>query len=278
MVELDRTYSYIARAFDAPCLAPEDFAAALSSIVMPLWQRLYHAGVLASVEVLRKVGDIDLQTSPQGVRDWGYFVLLELAADATPEAVLAAEAAEDLERKLGGSEHLGYLSGEVLVRPINAGTAVPLPAQRYAMPPANQCAAIEYIQIPQRHWEEYHRFMHDVMGPVGAKLVEQGHSHRVQIMERAQLLHWDPSLPAWNRVHILWGDFDDAETGFLRQTTEAIRQLFGVEHDVASMLNRTSHYRIKARMSKNLRLESMCLDRARAVVDRPPDNAIAERK
>ncbi|MBL8265198.1 hypothetical protein, partial [Steroidobacter sp.] len=254
MTDKDRSYSYLARTFDAPTLSTQEFARHLDAVAMPTWRRLHEAGVLASVETLRKVGDIDMQTAPGPVRDWGYFVQLELGAGADIEAVLQAERDAGLEAALARQPGIQYLSCEVLVRPAGAGTAIPHPSPRHRSPPANQYAGIEYIQIPNPHWDEYRGFMRDVMGPVGAQLVDEGYSYRIQIMERARLLRWDDSLPEWNRVHILWGEFDDPDRGFLRHTSEVIRSRFGPGGDVLSTLSRTSHYRVKPRMSKNVRL------------------------
>lgn len=261
MTNADRSYTYIARTFDAPSLTPQAFAEAIDSIAMPVWRRLHASGSLASVEGLCKVGDIDMQTSTDPVRDWTYFILLELAPGIDAQDVLDVEHAVGVEAALDAHGSIEYLSSEVLTRPAGAGTAIPLPLSGSIVPPANQRAGIEYIQIPQPYWDEYRQFMREVMGPIGARLVDRGYSYRVQILERRSLLRWHTSLPAWNRVHILWGEFDDPQNGFLKHTTEVIRSYLGSDNDVLSTLARTNHYRVKPRMSKNVRMEALCLNR-----------------
>lgn len=261
MTDLDRHYTYIAKTFDAPLLDEVQFVAAVTASVLPVWRSLHEAGVIAAAQVLRKEGDIDLQTSTTPVRDWNYFALLELAPDAAVDTVLAAE--HDAHVTVAGlaRSKVSYLSCEVLERPAHSGTAVPLPSPHWTAPPAHYQAAIEYIQIPPAHWEEYRAFMRDYMGPVGARLVRLGHSFQIQILEQTRTVHRDDSLPAWNRIHILWGDFEDERNGFVSHTNEAVQALVGPEHDVYSVLNAANGYRVKPRMSRNRLLAPLCLER-----------------
>src|SRR5882757_9842786 len=88
---LDRDYFYLAKTFDAPTLDLHAFTALMQTAMLPCWRRLQAAGQIASVQMLHKVGDINLQTSSTPVRDWAYFALLELGAGTNLESVLDAE-------------------------------------------------------------------------------------------------------------------------------------------------------------------------------------------
>jgi hypothetical protein len=261
VTDLDRQYLYIASTFDAP--GPDDarFVDALSAIALPVWRQEHDAGSIASVQVFRKDGDVDLQTSSTNVRDWRYFALVELTEGTAAGDILNAERAAGLTPENLARHGVQYLSCEVLERPARAGTAVPLPSPHWSAPPEHHQAAIEYIQIPPAHWQEYRDFMREYMGPVGARLVRLGHSFQIQILERLQTVHRDESLPDWNRIHILWGDFEQARHGFLRHTNEAVQAVVGLGQDVHSVLNAANSYRIKPRMSRNRLLTALCLDR-----------------
>lgn len=262
MSDADRNYSYLVKTFDAPQVGVHGFVEVMSRLALPTWRALAAAGQLEAIHVLRKVGDIDLQTSALPVRDWAYVAILELAEHASPDAVLAAEAAAGLDVASLSRNGIEYLSNEALVRPERAGTAIPLPSPHWPTPPVAQQAAVEYIQIPDRHWNEYRRFMKEVMGPVGARLVRLGASYQIQIMERVRVLHRDPSLPAWNRIHVLWGDFTDSANGFIARTNEAVRVVLGPEHDVRSALDAANGYRVKPRMSRNVLIGELSILRA----------------
>jgi hypothetical protein len=259
MSPVDRQYVFIAKTFDAPELEQGEFAAVLEEAAMPTWRRLMKTGELQSVQVLRKVGDVDLQTATDPVRDWQYFVLAQLGPGVEVAQVIDAEREAGLHPDRLAARRVQYLSNEILARPAAAGTAIPGQSPRYAHPPADQLAAIEYIQIPPEHWEDYRRFMKEVMGPVGAHMVRVGHSYQVLILEQTAVVHRSVSLPEWNRVHILWGRFDDPDEGFFRHTNEAIREVLGPGLNVQAALDPVNRYRIKPRMSKNQRIEALCL-------------------
>jgi hypothetical protein len=259
MGSVDRQYVFLAKTLDAPELELEEFVAVVQEVAMPTWRRQVQAGQVQSVQVLRKVGDVDLQTATDPVRDWQYFVLAQLGADTEAAQVAEAEHRAGLDPRSLAARRIEYLSNEVLVRPAAAGTAIPGRSPRHAAPPAEQLAAIEYIQIPPAHWEDYRRFMKEVMGPVGAHMVRVGDSYQVLILEQTAVLHRSESLPEWNRVHILWGRFDDPGAGFFRHTNEAIREVLGPGLDVQAALDPVNRYRIKPRMSKNRRIEALCL-------------------
>lgn len=261
MNDADRSYLYLAKIFDAPGLGRERFTQALRETALPVWQQLHRDGRLVSLETLRKVGDVELQTSAEPVRDWEYFVLAELAPGVEPTEMIEAEAAAGLIPARYAALGIQSLSDEIVVRPAGAGTAIPQPSPHFAAPPPDQLAAIEYIQIPDGYWEDYHRFMREVMGPVGAQLVRSGRSYRVQILERVRTLHREASLPLWNRIHILWGHFDEPRSGFFAHTNEAIREALGSALDVQEALAPVNRYRIKPRMSKNRRIEELCIGR-----------------
>lgn len=261
MTDADRRYEFIAKTFDAPGLGLDRFTEVLSKAVLPLWRQLARDRVLASVQTLRKVGDVDLQTSSQTVRDWQYFVLLELSEHASTQEVLQAEAAHDFTVTALARQGVEYLSNEVMQRPAEAGTAIPVPSPRYEEWPANQLAAIEYIDIPAAHWLDYRQFMKEMMGPVGAQLVRQGHSYQVQILERVTAVYRDPSLPAWNRIHLLWGEFDDPVNGFFKHTNAAIDTVLGAGRDVQAVLGQVASYRTKPRMSKNVAVPALSIPR-----------------
>lgn len=252
----DRRYTYLAKTFDSP-LDPACFVDRMRTSVLPAWRALCEAGSLRSVEVLQKIGDIDLLTAARPVRDWSHFALLELAESADVERVIAAEADAGVSMPALAELDIEYLSNEILVRPAGAGTAIPAPFSTW--PPPRQTAGIEYIEIPEARWLEYRGFMQRVMGPVGARLVELGHSARIQILECERALHRDPSLPRWNRVHVLWGEFDDPATGFFRHTTEVVRTLLGPELDMHGALAAVNAYRTKPRMSRNVLVPELCL-------------------
>jgi hypothetical protein len=261
MTDADRRYLFIAKTFDAPRLGPAQFTELLSELALPVWRQLHRDRLIASVQTLRKVGDVDLQTSSQAVRDWEYFVLLELTEHASAEELLTAEAAQGLTVANLASKGVAYLSNEILQRPAHAGTAIPVPSPRYTAWPANQLAAIEYIDIPEAHWLDYRQFMKEVMGPVGAQLVRQGDSYQVQILECEQVVHRDASLPAWNRIHLLWGEFDDPVNGFFKHTNAAIDTVLGAGRDVQAVLGQVASYRTKPRMSKNVAVPALSIPR-----------------
>lgn len=262
MTDADRRYQFIAKTFDAPGLSPARFTEVLSQVALPIWRQLHRDRVLASVQTLRKVGDVDLQTASQTVRDWEYFVLLELSENASAQDVVRMEAAHGLTVAALRKSGVEYLSNEILQRPAAAGTAIPVPSPRYTAWPTNQLAAIEYIDIPERHWLDYRQFMKEVMGPVGAQLVRQGDSYQVQILECVQALHRDASLPAWNRIHLLWGEFDDPINGFFKHTNTAIDAVLGAGRDVQAVLGQVAIYRTKPRMSKNVAVPELSIPRA----------------
>lgn len=263
MTDADRRYDFIAKTFDAPGLTLAEFTEVVRKVAWPVWEQLYREGVLASVQTLQKVGDVDLQTSGDPVRDWEYFVLLEMAENASPRGVAKAETNAGIDVISFASDGVSYLSNEILQRPAAAGTAIPVPSTRFDAWPETQQAAIEYIDIPASHWDEYRRFMKDVMGPVGAELVRQGFSYQVQILECMVVLHRDASLPAWNRVHLLWGEFDDPVNGFFKHTNQAINSVFGASRDVKAVLDPVNSYRQKPRMSKNREVPALSIKRAR---------------
>lgn len=262
MTDADRRYLFIAKTFDAPGLSLAEFIAVMSRVALPVWRQLHHDRVLASVQTLRKVGDVDLQTSGQTVRDWKYFVLLELTEHASAQEAAQVETTNGLTVAALAQAGVEYLSNEVMQRPAAAGTAIPVPSPRYSAWPANQLAAIEYIDIPERHWLDYRQFMKDVMGPVGAQLVRQGDSYQVQVLECLLAMHRDASLPAWNRIHLLWGEFDDPVNGFFKHTNAAIDTVLGAGRDVQAVLSQVASYRNKPRMSKNVAVPALSISRA----------------
>lgn len=261
MTDADRRYLFIAKTFHAPGLTPDQFTAVLSQLALPIWRQLHRDRVLASVQTLRKVGDVDLQTSSATVRDWDYFVLLELTEHATANDTVQIEAANGLTVPALARHGIEYLSNELLERPAGAGTAIPVPSTLYQAWPANQHAAIEYIDIPDSHWLDYRQFMKEVMGPVGAQLVRQGDSYQVQILECVRAFHRDASLPVWNRIHLLWGEFDDPANGFFKHTNAAIDTVLGAGRDVQAVLGEIASYRTKPRMSKNVAVPELSMPR-----------------
>ena len=270
----DRSYAYLVRTFDAPRIGTAGFIKVMSELALPVWRSLTDAGQIAAIHVLQKIGDIDLQTAAEPVRDWAYVAILELSESASTDAVLATEDTVGIDPVTLLRRGVDYLSNEVLVRPKGAGTAIPLPSARCPTPPANQQVAVEYIQIPEGYWNEYRRFMKDVMGPVGVRLVSRGASYQIQIMERERVLHRDASLPPWNRIHVLWGDFADSHNGFIARTNEAVRAVLGPRHDVQSALDAANGYRIKPRMSRNRLIEELSITRrAVTAVPQAPDLA-----
>lgn len=256
----DRSYLYLGKTFDAPNLDCRQFTTVMQSEVLPIWRTLHSRGLIASAHVLQKTGDIDLFTLKEPIRDWRYFALLEIAEGVGAVAVAEAERDLGLRGERLERHSIQYLSNEALQRPAGAGTALPIPSQYWDAPPANHSAGIEYIQIPDDYWDEYRRFMRDVMGPVGARLVALGHSYQIQIMERTHVLHRDASLPDWNRIHILWGDFDDSTNGFIERARRAAHDVLRL--DVHGALSSTNHYRLKPRMSKNQLLKPLCIEHA----------------
>lgn len=244
----DRDYRFLIRTLDSPDTDAERFrqiAQDAASVGLVGWQ--CGAGVIA-VDGYCKVGDMDLRNDGSVGRDWRFCLVSEL--DENQDFPKLDNEAVEKERTFLEARGIQLLSIEAMIRPARAGTAIPRPSSHWNSFPSHFEAAIEYISIPPENWKEYQEFMRDKFGPVGKGLVEEGHSYSVTITELVHSYFRDPTLPGWNRIHILTGDFDPKTGGFLRQTAAMVRRVVGATHSIESALGLAS-YRRKPRMSRN---------------------------
>jgi hypothetical protein len=255
----DRDYFFLARAMHADGLDRMEFVRRMATTALPTWRSLEKDGRISSACCFARIGDVDLQTDGSPVRGWDYFVLIEVAEGVDARNVARVEQEGLRHGGLLDDERVEILSEEILQRRAGSGTAVPRPSPRLPAMPTGFTVAIEYISIPEERWLDYQRFMRDVFGPVGCLLVERGDAYKVIITERVALLHWDDSLPHWNRIHILMSDFDDEEAGFLPATNQAVRDVLNTESDVYGALEAVEGYRRKPCMSKNIVLPDLSI-------------------
>lgn len=248
----DRDYFYIATVLHAGDLSRAEFVELMAATVRPVWRELAAAGAIRSARCLARIGDIDMKTDGAPVRTWDHLALVEVDPAHDVDDVERADAA-------GLPEGI-VLAREVLRRPAAAGLAVPRPSPVLAAQPASFTAGVEYIDIPEDHWEDYRTFMREVFGPVGSMLLARGQAYEVIITERVRTILRDPSLPHWNRVHVLVGDFDH-EPGFFAAATAAVRDVLGGDADVFEALGAVDHYRRKPCMSKNITLHELSVER-----------------
>lgn len=240
----DRDYIFTARTFDG------SFEPAWLVAHRPWLDGLRSSGTVASARVYEKIGDV--QPPSAGARDWRWFVLTELAPGADADAMIAGE------QRIDAASGVTPLTHELLCRPRGAGTSVPRPGPAHHRCPPNFTAAIEYIAIPEAHWEEYRQFMYDVFGPIGRRLVAKGDFDEAIITERRKLICADPSMPDWNRIHILvtdWSDFDL----FVARASAVVPEVLGRDIGMFEALAPAERYRIKPRMTNNRLREDLSL-------------------
>lgn len=250
----DRDYHFLVKTFDTPAMAADTARAAIATCLLPCWRSLHEAGVILSAAVWHKIGDLDIQTESSGVRDWNWFVSLELASGADGDLVVQQEEKSGISRTALREHGIDYLSNELMVRPAGAGTAVPRPSSLLSGLPENFSAGVEYINIPEERWRDYQQFMRTVFGPIGACMVEMGACYQVAIMERVKTYLRHQSLPTFNRVHVLISNFEDMTAGFFPMSSVAVERVVGKGHTLESALAPAASYRRKPRMSRN-RLE-----------------------
>lgn len=249
---MDRHYFFWIATFTSSRSEPDDLAAL--ERLMSAAARAAAPGSFVGYEVYRDVGAVSMETSEQPVRAWKYCLIAELDPDVDVSRLTAAAPAP-----FSGSDWpagLHCLSSEIAVRPARAGTAVPRRSGRTAAGAESFTTAIEYIDIPPEHWDHYKAFMRDVFGPVGRWLLEHGYSQKIVVTERVHSFRHDPSLPSWNRVHTLHGDFDRQHGGFAERTAEAASVILGKPASMASAMAPIS-YRRKPKMSKNVLVRSV---------------------
>lgn len=246
---IDRDYHFWIATFTSTSGLPLEPADAVARLIQAA-QRQCRQLKIAGYELYRDIGDVELQTDAERVRTWEYCLIAELQPE-TDLADLIARPPAVLQGK-GWSSDTNCLTSELAVRPAGAGTAIPRAPEHTPQLPARFTTAIEYIQIPDTHWLDYKNFMREVFGPLGRWLIDRRHSHKIIITERLHEFWRDPSMPAWNRVHVLTGDFDSAVGGFVASVDLATKQIVGPDHTVTTALAPVSSYRKKPRMSKNV--------------------------
>jgi hypothetical protein len=246
----ERDYHFVAKTYSAPELSPDDFLNVLRARSLPPTPRLSCGTGVAAIDVYHQIGQVELQTDDEPGRSWEYCLVQELESgvDLTPFVDRAANAAE---RNALASAGITCLSSELMVRPKGAGTAIPCPSKLHRSFPQRFTTAIEYINIPDEHWDDYKLFMRDVFGPIGSWLVTHGHSYKVTITERVESIFRDPSLPDWNRLHLLTGDFESQDDGFFKHVATAVAEVVGKGETIETALSPASAYRRKPRMSNN---------------------------
>lgn len=247
----DRPYHYWIGTFETKVSASEASYAIEKSV-----QNLAEEGVsITGYEVYRDVGAVDFAVDRAPVRSWDYCAVIEFAELTDIQKLIDNPPAELMSRDWG--QGIYCLSSEIAVRPQKAGTSVPRPLLPGSSLPEQFKVAVEYIWIPGERWADYHNFMKTDFGPVGTWLVENGFSHKIIVTERVHSYFHDQTLPKWNCIHILTGNFDDDENGFKAGVARAVKAVIGPQHTPASALAPALKYRRKPKMSKNEMVRSV---------------------
>lgn len=246
----DRDYVFVARTYDLPrgTSPAEAFAACREGMAA-----MVGGGLFRNARVLESIGAVDLVADEAPVRPWNVFTLCELAEGADREAALRVEA----EAFAAATQR--PLSRHILRRPAGAGLAVPRPGPHFAALPDRFAYAVEYIWVPPARRDEYMAAMRDIFGPIGIALVAQGHAYKVVITEVIETLDLDPSMPRFNQIHLLSGDFDDRVDGFTVHADAVVRGLGRGAVSTEQALRDVARYREKPRMSKSREVVSLCV-------------------
>ncbi|MEM8985767.1 MAG: hypothetical protein AAGC95_03505 [Pseudomonadota bacterium] len=255
----DRDYYFLARAIDAAHLSDEAVVRRLKDSAMPVWRKLHDEGALVNVRTFRKVGVVGLGSDNNLERTWRLFSIAEIGEGCDAEAVAESEIDALKDMGLYDDADIDILCTELLMRRAGAGVAVPRPSKLYDRMPSNFTTAIEYIYKRPGCEEAYSAFMRDIFGPVGCAMVECGHAYSVTITDRVKVYNKDISIPDWNDIHILVGDFDDPQNGFTSKAGQTISKVLGFETDAASALEPAEKMRHKVLMSKNIEIAELCL-------------------
>lgn len=246
---IDRDYYFWIATFTRETSESIDAVATVESMLARATRSSPHVS-FSGFEIYRDVGNVAFETTThEAVRDWEYCLLAELDVTTQLEGLLT-DPPEAFTSRTWGS-NVRCLSSEIASRPKAAGTPLPRQLPNGSAFPENFKVGIEYIDIPDPFWMAYKAFMRDNFGPVGSWLIEHGHSHKIIDTERVRSFFHDPSLPRWNRIHFLTGDFDDERGGFIERTAEAVRSIIGAEQSVATAMASIRPYRKKPKMSKN---------------------------
>ncbi len=254
---LDRDYHYWIVTLQTDGIEDIERPEYCGGVIAQLREQIPLVEVVA-VDLYREVGSIDLQTDSGNVRNWSHCFIAELADTASADALIKAADAPILKGMGWGMAEC--LTSELATRKVDSGTAVPALAATSREMPLNFSAAIEYISIPESRLDDYIEFMRNVFGPVGRWLVTHGHSERIIITERTRSFFHHPSMPLWNQIHILTGDFEDKEKGFHYWTEKAASVVLRSRQNIASAMEPIVTYRRKPRMSKNILAASLTFD------------------
>lgn len=240
----DRSYLYWIGTFEAGSNVPEGTSAIETSI-----QELTKVGTaITGYEVYRDIGSVDFAVDRYPVRSWDYCAIIEFVEGTDTKKLINSPPSKFTVRDWGRGMHC--LSSELAVRPQGAGTSIPRPLIPGTPLPDQFNVAVEYIWVPDEKWMHYHNFMKTDFGPVGTWLVDHGYSHKIIVTERVHSYFHDQTLPKWNCIHVLTGNFDD-EKGFKTGVARAVQEVIGPQHTPASALAPVLEYRKKPKMSKN---------------------------
>ena len=212
---------------------------------------------VSGYELYQDIGDVEFDADEDKVREWSHCLLVELSPDSDISALIRNP--PDVIGSMGGMDWgagVEALTSELTVRPYGAGTALPRANEKNRPFPERFQTAIEYISIPREKWDHYRQFMRSTFGPVGCWMVEHGRSHKIIITESVQTFYRHHTMPEWNRIHFLTGDFDNEKDGFYYWTKAALGELFQHDLSVKTATAPIHGYRKKPKMSKNIVLAS----------------------
>jgi hypothetical protein len=244
----DRDYYFVGRTYDLADSPETAFAPCVDA-----WRGLVEKGLFRNVLVLESVGNVDLSVDAKSVRPWNLFVLAELAEGADRKEALAAEEAAFAHAQAKP------LSRQLLCRRAGENLAVPRPDGRYPALPENFRYAVEYIWVPPERHADYTNAMRSLFGPLGIELAKRGAAYRIIITEVVDDLLFDASLPRFNQIHVLSGDFDDQEGGFIPTGNAIVRELTAPGTTMEGALAELARYRSKPRMSKSRPVAGLCV-------------------
>jgi hypothetical protein len=244
----DREHYFIGRTYDLAGSPEAAFAPCLEA-----WRGLVESGLFRNLLVLESVGNVDLSVDAKAVRPWNLFMLAELAGGADRAVAVAAEEAAF------ANAAVKPLSRQLLCRKAGENLAVPRPEGPHARLPDGFRYAVEYIWVPPERHADYSHAMRRLFGPLGIELVKRGAAYRIIITEVVEDLHFDPSLPRFNQIHVLTGDFDDPAGGFIPTGNAIVQELAGAGTTMEAALAELARYRSKPRMSKSKPVPGLCI-------------------
>jgi hypothetical protein len=231
MPTIDRDYDFIARTY-AVTGDPADYFAPC----LPDWRAMVARGLFRNVRVYA-----DLVAD---AARWNVLVLAELEEGADSVAALAADAGA------AARAQAPSLSHQRVRRKAGENLASPRPVPARAGLPDGVGHLVEYVWVPPEGWDGYTQMMRGLFGPLGIRLRDSGAAWRMVIMEVIEDLAFDPTLPRFNQIHILSGDFDGPERRFATEADAIVRDLS--DHPgIESALVELSRYRSKPRVSRS---------------------------